>query len=274
VIFAGTAQDASNLEGFRTALAPVQLRALKSVTYDHRVCIALILQADMSSHVERLCQGRAELSFADAGPIALISRQEVKGRTSREPECPFAVVVHGTPAFAMRNLQNAKSSGRPPSEIGKQALLECLAHLLSMSSQSLQSRVVDCKTVHWRQCQVRKAFPQIPQSLPCLIADAAPKLVLAGDYLACKETAGSFEGCLDSAQATAHAMCCALFGEDDAASPVAPAANVDEFHHGTSLGRSGRWRSAPANTAEPASVSKNEQCKGSGRRWIHKTAKS
>merc|ERR1712032_1280421 len=72
VIFAGTAKDASNLEGLRAALAPTQLAILNAVTYDHRVCMALVLQADLVETVESLCEGRAELVLADSGPIGLI----------------------------------------------------------------------------------------------------------------------------------------------------------------------------------------------------------
>ena len=51
VVFAGTASDAGNLEGLRSALSPEQLRALNAVRYDHRMCVALSLGADSAVSV-------------------------------------------------------------------------------------------------------------------------------------------------------------------------------------------------------------------------------
>jgi len=280
VIFAGTASDATGLEGLRAAFTPVQLKALTSVSYDHRLCIALILKDDLASAVRDLHHGRAEVAFV-SGPIALISRQEVKGRCTPGQDAPFAVVIHSTPAFAAKNLQNAKRSNKAPSELGKQHLLESFADLLKLNTQSLHSKVIDSKIVHWRQCQVRKPFPESLTSSPCLAAGAASHLFLAGDFLACEATAGSFEGCIESAEAVAYAACVSLFGKADAS---------DEGRLDDAMARCGRWRAASTNEVaqeipSPKNATQN-RCKGKdpiggaianlsrpqGRRWVRQAA--
>lgn len=205
LIFAGTAQDALNLSGLRDNLAPQQLQAMRGVRYDHRLALALIFRAHLASRLEKLCQGRAELVVEDS-PIHLIARQDVKGRSH---DNAVALVLHSTPAFAASNLQVAKQYNRPPKEPGKAALISSLAELLQMKVPELEKEVLDSKVVHWRQCQVQKPLQDLGSAM---LVD--PMLILAGDYLA-QDAAGSFQGCLDSAEAAATMACDLLYGPSE-----------------------------------------------------------
>eukprot|EP00928_Gymnodinium_smaydae_P046135 TRINITY_DN30734_c0_g1_i1.p1 TRINITY_DN30734_c0_g1~~TRINITY_DN30734_c0_g1_i1.p1 ORF type:complete len:454 (+),score=41.67 TRINITY_DN30734_c0_g1_i1:127-1488(+) len=212
VIFAGTARDAEGLDALRSALSHTQQRAVAGVSYDHRLCLGLILRPELGVRLEALCEGKAEMTFDDQSDncLSLVARQEVKGRACGNLSC--VVVLHSTPKFAAQNLQAAKRANVHPSEMGTQALIDCLAGLLSMSSRELQSAIIERKTVHWRQCQVRKPCSADARNGNCMVAGAAPNLILAGDYLVSPETTGSFEGCLDSAEAAAAAAQRLLFG--------------------------------------------------------------
>lgn len=203
LIFAGTAQDALNLPGLRECLAPQQLQAMRGVRYDHRLALALIFKANLAKRLEELCQGRAEL-VVEESPIHLIARQDVKGRSHHDA---VALVLHSTPAFAASNLQLAKQQNRPPKEPGKAALLASLAELLKMKVPELEKELLESKVVHWRQCQVQNPAQDLGSS--AMLVD--PMLILAGDYLA-QEGAGSFQGCLDSAEAAATMACDLLYG--------------------------------------------------------------
>lgn len=253
VVFAGTASDAGNLEGLRSVLSPHQLRALNGVRYDHRLCLALILKPQMAEHLEALCQGKAELLLEGALPVRLVARQEVKGRDGSKGGC--AVVLHSTPTFAAENLQQAKRQNTGPAVLGRQALSKCLADLLNMALPKLEAAVLESKVVHWRQCQVRKPLVLDARSEACLVAEGAPTLILAGDYLA-GDAAGSFEGCLDSADAAAAAALEALPFQAEARKPP-----------GVSSGLS---RPGP-----PRRWGYREEAKAtSGRRWRAKTGDS
>lgn len=103
VIFAGTAADATQVPGISESLAPKQLQSLRQVRYDHRLCLALILKAELAALVEKFCDGKGEVVL-EKSPIYLIARQDVKGRSN---DHAFGLVLHSTPAFAASNLQLA-----------------------------------------------------------------------------------------------------------------------------------------------------------------------
>eukprot|EP00434_Breviolum_minutum_P042946 symbB.v1.2.038250.t1/scaffold5887.1/size22752/2 len=201
VIFAGTAADATQVPGISESLAPKQLQSLRQVRYDHRLCLALILKAELAALVEKFCDGKGEVVL-EKSPIYLIARQDVKGRSN---DHAFGLVLHSTPAFAASNLQLAKQKNRPPKDVGTAELLSCLAELLQLEESVLKSNVLDSKVVHWRQCQVQKLMSEAAQMM---MVD--PMMILAGDYLA--KDAGSFQGCLESAEAAAEAACDLLYG--------------------------------------------------------------
>ena len=102
VIFAGTAADAAQVPGICESLAPKQLQSLLQVRYDHRLCLALILKAELAALVEQFCDGKGEVVVFEKSPIYLIARQDVKGRSN---DHAFGLVLHSTPAFAASNLQ-------------------------------------------------------------------------------------------------------------------------------------------------------------------------
>jgi len=217
VVFAGTATDALGLEGLKNALSLAQQVALKGVRYDHRIALTLLLQAEFLKKLESLCKGQAELSVEGTGKIgslSLVARQEVKGR-SHKKAC--ALTLHSTPQFAAQNLQVAKQAEQHPKDRGSLAMRGQLADMLGIPLQALDAAVIDSKVVHWRQCQViqpLRARGATPRG--CMIASTAPSLVVAGDYLADADIAGSFEGCLESAIAAARAACDALLGSSSA----------------------------------------------------------
>lgn len=216
VVFAGTARDASSLQGVRDALTPQQVRALSGVRYDHRLCTALILPVKFRAKLDALCTGKAELlvrTQGKAGPLELVARQDVK---DRESVAAIAVTLHSTTAFAAQNLQDSRHANKSPTQFGQRRLVAAFAELLSMPLGDLESLVIDSKVVHWRQCQVRHPFQNaiLQDTRPCLVAGIVPGLVLAGDYFADSSMAGSFEGCLESADAAARAVCDMLWGTD------------------------------------------------------------
>ena len=96
VIFAGTAADAAQVPGICESLAPKQLQSLLQVRYDHRLCLALILKAELAALVEQFCDGKGEVVVFEKSPIYLIARQDVKGRSN---DHAFGLVLHSTPAF-------------------------------------------------------------------------------------------------------------------------------------------------------------------------------
>lgn len=213
VIFAGTARDAIGLDGLRDTLSPSQQRELTKVGYDHRLAVALVLKPELGTRLEELCKGRCELSFGDDSGkvISLMVRQESKGRAFGV--AASVVILHSTPAFAARNLQASKQARRPPSDLGRRALLGELSGLLRMQVRELETKILDSKTVHWRQAQVVRGYNFSAEQIHgCLVAGAAPNLLLAGDYLAGPQIAGSFEGCLASAEAAAQRASDHLFG--------------------------------------------------------------
>jgi len=201
VVFAGTAADAGGNEGIRNVLASEQQQALRAVRYDHRVCMALVLKQDMVVPLEKLCNGNAE-AVPDDEIISLVARQDVKGRNHAAARA-CAVTLHGTLDFAKRNQQLARQHNKPPTVTGSQQLLQSFANLLQLPLAQLRGLVLDSKVVHWRQCQVNRPLVGNADSDGCLVAAKDPCLILAGDYLAGAELAGSFESCLVSARAAA-----------------------------------------------------------------------
>ena len=152
VIFAGTAQDACKLPGLRAALAPEQLRSLRGVRYDHRVCLALILRNALRPKMGELLKG-SELVLP-SGPIYLVARQDVKGPLGSQEA--FAVTLHSTTSFAAENEQLAKEQRQSPKQLGTAALLKSFAELLHLELWALEEALLASKLVHWRQCQVQQ----------------------------------------------------------------------------------------------------------------------
>lgn len=271
VVFAGTAADAGGLDGLMGALSTDHRNGLSAVRYDHRLCVALMIKSELAVRVAELCQGCAELAVdADTGgPISLVSRQAVKGRTCAKA---CAVVVHSTTSFAAYNLQESKRLNRSPSDSGTQVIIERFAELLGMSYGQLEAHVLQKKTVHWRQCQVQKAMAVPgkdngagPQS--CLVASEATHLILAGDYLAPREVAGSFEGCLASADAAAREACRLLF-PSAVSDEVVLEDSVDA--PGSTLQRSSlpkRWQVLTTDAAPSTSEERPTAASARGRRW-------
>lgn len=274
VVFAGTAADAGGNEGIRNALASEQQQALRAVRYDHRVCMALVLKQDMVVPLEKLCNGNAE-TVPDDDDISLVARQDVKGRNHAVARA-CAVTLHGTLAFAKRNEQLARQQKKPPTLTGSQQLLQSFANLLHIPSAHLRSSVLDSKVVHWRQCQVNRPLVGNAVSDGCLVAAKDPSLILAGDYLAGAELAGSFEGCFVSARAAAANVTSTLNGDVSATSRGlqgrlsrrgTPQYTADDTGGQASSERRTRWSQGSAyGPGGEADIAKGSQTAGR-RRW-------
>lgn len=254
VVFAGTSADALNLKGLQVELTNRQLHLLRNARYDHRLCVALVLKPELATAFEELCEGKAEHSFGDdgVGPISLLARQDVKGRVCSSA---CSIVLHSTVGFAANNLQVAKRQNCSPSDIGKHQLLLALAHFLGMSIHSLQGAVLHDKVVHWRQCQVQRLPKMQSDQASCLVIGATSQLILAGDFLAQPDLAGSFEGCLESAEAAAREACRVLF-------PVvaAPGLGSEALGSAAAPAVAGRWRGPPSHpSADTSSVKNGDQ---------------
>jgi predicted NAD/FAD-dependent oxidoreductase len=272
VVFAGTAADALNLRGLQAELTSAQLQLLRSVRYDHRLCVALVFQPELASALEKLCEGKAERSFGeDSGsPISLVARQEVKGRACSSA---CSVVLHSTTRFAAQNLQAAKNQNRSPSDLGKQQLLLALSNLLALA-ESLPKALLDSKVVHWRQCQVRTSPKRQRAQSSCCAVGTTPQLFLAGDFLAQPDVAGSFEGCLESAESAAKEVCGILLPTSEAADVAPSADNVAIGYEGAAIDDGlmvqGRWRSSASKCSSVGNSEKQESMpprRNRNRRW-------
>lgn len=264
VVFAGTAADALNLKGIQAELSNPQLQFLRGVRYDHRLCAAFIFRPELAPALERLCEGKAERSYGEdgLGPISLVARQEVKGRSCASA---CSVVVHSTRKFAAKNLQAAKQQNCSPSDLGKQHLLEALSKELDMS-HSLEKALLHSKIVHWRQCQVRGLPNREPKQQSCCVVGATLQLILAGDYLSQSNLAGSFEGCLESAASAAEAVCQMLFPNSDDSYER----SADDLGSEAGNKVSSRWRITSHSNAVSYSEQKENVPSRRTRRWQQK----
>eukprot|EP00929_Paragymnodinium_shiwhaense_P041167 TRINITY_DN21393_c0_g1_i3.p1 TRINITY_DN21393_c0_g1~~TRINITY_DN21393_c0_g1_i3.p1 ORF type:complete len:545 (-),score=102.56 TRINITY_DN21393_c0_g1_i3:44-1507(-) len=217
VLFAGTAADAGGNEGVRNSLSPTQqcLRFHASPGCYRETGAARSRQKppvqDMAASLEWLCGGRAEV-VPDDETISLVALQGAKGRGHAAAKA-CAVTLHGTLTFAKQNEQVARQLNKPPKETGMKQMVEALAKLLEVPLAQLRGSIIDSKLVHWRQCQVDRPYAGNTGDGPCLVSAADSSLILAGDYLAGQELAGSFEGCLASAGAAAAAATELLLGK-------------------------------------------------------------
>jgi len=142
-------------------------------------------------------------------PISLIARQDLKGRA-----CSTActIVLHSTTEFAAEAFHSAHNQEQSLIEIGRKGLLGALAELLSLPHQQLEAAVLHSKLVTWLQSQVVSPAELSEGHPSCMVAERAPNLILAGDYLS--KLAGSFEGCLESAEAVAEEAYRALYAKE------------------------------------------------------------
>eukprot|EP00746_Dinoflagellata_sp_MGD_P028824 gnl/MRDRNA2_/MRDRNA2_168151_c0_seq1.p1 gnl/MRDRNA2_/MRDRNA2_168151_c0~~gnl/MRDRNA2_/MRDRNA2_168151_c0_seq1.p1 ORF type:complete len:465 (+),score=106.54 gnl/MRDRNA2_/MRDRNA2_168151_c0_seq1:174-1397(+) len=235
VVFAGTATDAINLEGLKNALSVTQQNVLRGAVYDHRIAVSLLLKLELCAKIESLCGGKAELALEGSrytGPLGLIARQEAKGRMHKSG---CALTLHSTTQFAAQNLQDSKRAGQHPKERGFKAMRTQLADMLEIPLQALDAATIDSKVVHWRQCQVVRPRQERGAAVTkCMVASSASSLIVAGDYLADAEVAGSFNGCLESAAEAAKVACDILIGIAPGASSPAPASGR-QCHSGENL---------------------------------------
>ncbi|CAE8614408.1 unnamed protein product [Polarella glacialis] len=202
VVFAGTASDIINIEGFRGAVGSDNAAALDRVRYDHRLAVALMLAPQLEEKMQTVFGiDNAELDLEKEGAVlGLLSWQD---RKHRQHASRTVLVAHSTCRFAASNLQRAKDLRRHPKEVGFEGIVGALAERLEMSVGELRRSILDSKVVHWRQCQMQRRV-QLPgfclEVLP--VASGGPLLVACGDYFA----EGNYHGCVKSATAAASAV--------------------------------------------------------------------
>jgi predicted NAD/FAD-dependent oxidoreductase len=206
---------------------------LKTIEYDTRVTIGLVMSPQVSEHVDAFLQGASEKLIND-GVIHYIADQRPKmGNASG---C-VPLVLHTTDQFS-RHILNAKGAmggggqggnarfrlpwNKKPGQayddgdVGRanilDAVLQKLASYLGLQTSDLHGCVMDFDMIHWVQCQSKPEYGGVQDMEPsmmafpgCALASSSPPLILCGDYLA-PAANGGFTKCLRTVKAGANAL--------------------------------------------------------------------
>lgn len=176
-------------------LKPEQNKQLTAV--QHRWSFAFFLPGDCAAACESFFGPTSLEKLVDDEVVHLLCYQSRKvAVASGTKPGAVTVVAHTSLEWAKRH---ARDSGRDD-----RLLKEVAAHVrqLLQIDGPLTKLTATSKVITWKQCQVTKAVPTLPDG-PCMVVSASPPLLLAGDYF----TTSSFTGCIQSGFAAAEAVC-------------------------------------------------------------------
>eukprot|EP00439_Symbiodinium_sp_Y106_P080410 s23_g19.t1 len=178
-------------------LKPEQNKQLTAVQHDHRWSFAFFLPGDCAAACESFFGPTRVEKLVDDEVVHLLCYQSRKvAVASGTKPGAVTVVAHTSLEWAKRH---ARDSGRDD-----RLLKEVAAHVRELLhiDGPLTKLTATSKVITWKQCQVTKAVPTLPDG-PCMVVSASPPLLLAGDYF----TTSSFTGCIQSGFAAAEAVC-------------------------------------------------------------------
>ncbi|CAE7590078.1 RNLS, partial [Symbiodinium microadriaticum] len=158
-------------------LKPEQNKQLTAVQHDHRWSFAFFLPGDCAAACESFFGPTSLEKLVDDEVVHLLCYQSRKvAVASGTKPGAVTVVAHTSLEWAKRH---ARDSGRDD-----RLLKEVAAHVrqLLQIDGPLTKLTATSKVITWKQCQVTKAVPTLPDG-PCMVVSASPPLLLAGDTL-------------------------------------------------------------------------------------------